>query len=104
MNLKHGKAIGNWETGIQSCEQTIVKTIKFLQVFYELKPHGREICRSYIDDACDFKPWTSRRWLQAASRVLPLVHDGYAGDYPCEKTYRLKWKTIDECERNSIAS
>ena len=62
-----------------SHEQMIVKGIKFLSVFYDLVPHGREITRRHVDAACDFTPRMSRYWLNSASRVLPLVNERYPG-------------------------
>jgi len=84
--------------GNLSHEQMIVKGIKFLSVFYKLVPHGREITRKHVDNACDFTPRMSRYWLNSASRVIPLISTRYPGSMRNDGgkvPFMYTWKTMD---------
>jgi len=92
------KKVYTYKMNMMSGEQTLVKAIKFLSVFYKLVPHGREIPRSYIDSHCNFSPKTSRRWLECASRVIPLVSTRYPGSMRNDGgkvPWMYTWKTMD---------
>lgn len=75
-------------------QQMIISAINFLMCFYELKPHSCWIFRRDIDRRCGFNPQQSRRWIDAASRILPLVkdRDEYYGKGGEMSGYRLQYK------------
>jgi hypothetical protein len=62
--------------GCSSRRDNIVRALKFIKIFYNLTPNGRDVTINQIREALDCSASNARKWRDGAGGVFPLIEMG----------------------------
>ena len=62
--------------GCGSRKDNIIRALKFIKIFYDLKPTGAEVTLDQIRERLDCSRTNARHWRDVAGEILPIAEVG----------------------------